>query len=186
MPFKMKFIGYSKKEFVAVGIILFVIAGLSYGNFAIAERRSRDQQRKAQVAHVHNMLEKYVEDFGRYPKSSREGQLIACGTDPNNLQPCNWGWDPLKDVSDPNYPAYIDRLPADPQHGKGVRYMYFSDGIRYQLYASLEGRADEDEYDETIEKLGIWCGVRVCNFGKANGRTPLDKSLEEYENDLKS
>lgn len=183
---RLRLFGLRFNEIVGISLILLVIGALAYGNFQTAERRRRDQSRKAQVAHVANMLEKYVEDFGSYPLASREGQIVACGEDSDALEACRWGWDPLADVSDPSYPPYIEQLPADPQHGKGVRYMYFSVGTRFQIYASLEGGADEDEYDPSIEVLGIMCGTRACNFGKANGRTPLDKTIKEYETELKS
>jgi type II secretory pathway pseudopilin PulG len=85
------------------------------------------------------------------------------------------------------YPARLSdiaTLPKDPGTPQGYSYLYITDGKYYQLYASLEGGTDESVYKPEIEKLGLKCGNFVCNFGVASGSTPLDKSLEVYENEL--
>ena len=74
-------------------------------------------------------------------------------------------------------------LPRDPDWKKGLVYVYISNGRRFQILASLEGR-DEDEYSPRIEERNIKCGLKLCNFGRAYGKTPLDKSIEEYENEI--
>jgi type II secretory pathway pseudopilin PulG len=78
----------------------------------------------------------------------------------------------------------IPSLPKDPGTPMGYSYLYLTDGKFFQLYASLEGGSDESVYSPTIEKLGLKCGEFICNFGKASGETPLDKSLQEYENEI--
>jgi hypothetical protein len=47
----------------------------------------------------------------------------------------------------------------------------------------LEGE-EEAEYRQDLVEYGLMCGERVCNFGKSSGSTPLDKSIQEYENEL--
>ena len=81
--------------------------------------------------------------------------------------------------------SYLERIPSDPKHDEGARYYYVSNGRRFQIYASLEGR-DEDEFSEAILARNLPCGKEICNFGLAYGKTPLDKSLEEYENELRN
>lgn len=83
----------------------------------------------------------------------------------------------------PTLSPYIKNVPRDPQESKGVKYVYITNSKRYQIYASLEV-VKQDEYDSDIEKLKIDCGIRYCNFGRGYSNTPLDKSLEEYENEL--
>lgn len=78
---------------------------------------------------------------------------------------------------------FLPHIPQDPQESKGMFYVYISNGRRYQILASLEDK-EQDEYNEVIEKRGISCGLRLCNFGLGYGKTPLDKSLEEYENEI--
>ena len=186
---------FSKQEILAVSIIFLVIVGISLRNFGIAKRLGRDAQRKSDVGSITNGLNKYNDDFGVYPQASDDGKIIACRGEeieqlvedqPVNsfsLAPCEWGKDALEDVNDPNFPPYIKTLPTDPKSREGFSYTYLSNGKRFQIFAALEGRG-EAEYDPVIEARGIICGAGVCNFGRSSGKTPLDKSIQEYENEL--
>jgi hypothetical protein len=44
---------------------------------------------------------------------------------------------------------------------------------------------EEAEYNEAINKRNLSCGNSICNFGLASGDTPLTKTIEEYEYELK-
>jgi type II secretory pathway pseudopilin PulG len=192
----MKF--FTKKESLITMLILALIALVSIPNFKVALRRERDANRKADIGNILKGLSTYYKDFGFYPPSSPDGRIIACKKEGINeltkltvkekdletklkdlFAPCDWGKDSLRDVFDKTYPAYIGTLPADPDTNKGVRYMYFSDTQHIQLYASLEG-SDEAEYSEAIVGRNLSCGTQICNFGRASGTVPLDKSIEEY------
>ncbi len=85
------------------------------------------------------------------------------------------------------YPASLSLLknaPKDPGTPSGYSYQYYTDGKFFQIYASLEG-PDEPELDPKVIGRNIKCGNFICNFGKTSGTdVPLDKSLEEYENEL--
>jgi predicted HNH restriction endonuclease len=70
-------------------------------------------------------------------------------------------------------------LPRDPDYKKGAAYLYLSDGVRYQIYASMEGK-DEAEIDPKIIARGLMCGNRVCNIGRSYS-VPTDISIEEYD-----
>jgi hypothetical protein len=100
------------------------------------------------------------------------------------LEACDWGSDPLEDVSDLSYPAYMQTLPKDPQTLGGISYLYLSNLNRFQIYSYLEGGKDEDGYDTGIVGRGLDCGGKVCSFGKSFFDTPLDRSIEEYEKEL--
>lgn len=184
---------FTKSEIRAVAIILFGVFLLSFFNFRVSLRRARDSQRKSDINSVYEALNSYFADFGQFPKSSIKGEIVACkGPDTKldpvsktvvNLVPCVWGKDALRDVMDPEYPEYLKTLPVDVRAKKGAAYFYISNGSRYQLYAALEGKT-EAEYDVKIVARNLKCGFRICNFGKASGKTPLDKTIEEYENEL--
>ncbi|CAN5325485.1 hypothetical protein BH10PAT1_BH10PAT1_4340 [soil metagenome] len=95
----------------------------------------------------------------------------------------------LNDYKDKNsiYPPALSALPVspkDPGTPNGYSYLYITDGKFFQIYASLEGIKDEAEYNPKIASLNLKCGKFICNFGKSSGSVPLDKSLEEYENEL--
>lgn len=185
----MKF--FTRKELLAVVLIFSAIILASLSNFKVSLRRARDVQRKSDIRSVSDALVKYSEDFGPFPLSE-DGKIVACRGPETKIDEkgritgqvsCEWGRDGLADISDPAYPPYQDRLPQDPLFEKGYRYLYLSNGKRFQLYASLEG-TDEPEYDQKIIARNLSCGSQICNFGLSYGPTPLDKSIEEYENEL--
>lgn len=189
-------LGFNKKESFGIFVILTVIFLVTCLNLLVSVRKRRDAQRKGDVRAITDALKAYQADFAFFPPSSSSGKIMACSPQVDDaetikdeignpiLGPCDWGWDSLRDISDPTYPAYLERLPTDPHHRRGVRYFYISTGSHYQLFAALEGE-DEAEYDEAIVKRNILCGTRVCNYGLSYADTPLDKSLEEYENEIR-
>jgi len=192
----MKFL--SKEEVKAVLIILAVIVAFSCPNFIVSVRRARDAQRKADVGSIYSALNEFQSDFGSFPLS-REGKIAFCSPvvkkeaivvsnkgssiSDYDYSACEWGKDSILDLFDHAFPPYLKTIPQDPYHSKGRGYYYLSNGNRYQIYGSLESK-DEDEYDEVIIKRGLPCGNKICNFGKAYGKTPLDISIEEYENEI--
>ncbi|KKU16553.1 MAG: hypothetical protein UX25_C0030G0006 [Candidatus Woesebacteria bacterium GW2011_GWC2_45_9] len=174
----MKF--FTRKELLAVILIFSAIILASLGNFKVSLRRARDVQRKNDIRSVSDALVKYSEDFGPFPLAE-DGKIVGCqGPETKidekgritGLVACEWGRD-----------ALADKLPQDPLFKEGYRYFYLSNGKRFQLYASLEG-IDEPEYDQKIIARNLSCGSYICNFGLSYGPTPLDKSIEEYENEL--
>lgn len=95
----------------------------------------------------------------------------------------------LDDYKDKNsvYPNSLDALPhppKDPATPSGYAYLYLTDGKYYQIYTSLEGKSDESQYMPSVVALNLKCGKFVCNYGRSSGNIPLDKTLEEYENEV--
>lgn len=185
-------------------MILIFVSTTTLVNLRISLRRARDVQRKEDLFVTMKALDEYQQDFGFFPPSSDDGKIIACKGENYDegiieikkakeidlekyfalFAPCEWGKSKLQDVSDMDYPAYMDIIPRDPKHDNGVNYIYISNTRTYQLYAYLEGGKSEDEHEETIVERNLSCGIKTCNFGRGHERTPLDKSLEEYENEL--
>lgn len=198
----MKF--FSKIELKAIGIILLFIFVISFFNFDIAIRRSRDAQRREDLGAIYNALGKYQRAFGYFPISSSDGRIKACKPDNfemlldtlsqgsefdiegymEALLPCRWGVDALKDIGDDEFPPFMEAIPVDPGRDENINYTYLSNGRLFQIYAYLEGEDTEIGYSEAIVGRDLACGIEICNFGRAFGKTPLDKSLEEYENEL--
>ena len=197
----MKF--FSKKETFGVVAILTLILAASLYNFRISLRRARDAQRKADLGQMANAVGAFQNDFGFYPPSI-DGKIVACKKDgvdnyaeyndslaskSNEIDlfeiyaPCEWGKDSLSDIFDSEYLPYVKTLPQDPHASTGGHYTYISSGNRFQIYAGLEGK-DEDDAQSTIAERNVSCGIRICDFGRASGATPLEKSIEEYENEL--
>ncbi len=176
-----------KKE--AIFLVLAFIFVISYTlvNLQTSYHKARDAQRKSDIRTIYDGLMNYQNDFARLPFSIY-GQIAAC--DPEAIEenvivygPCAWGEDSLADALDPDYPPYIKNLPMDPKSKEGRTYLYFSDGKHFQVYAALESE-DEDEYDPSVVDRNLDCGGVICNFGRSDGKTPLDKSIEAYNNEL--
>lgn len=195
---------FTKSEKVGIGIILFFIIIASLTNFRLSLRRARDSERRVDLGSINNALHEYQRDFGFFPYASADGKIKACRGENypqlvadarnqeqfdydlylNGLMPCEWGKDSLRDLADQTYPAYLKTLSSDPVSDRGISYYYLSNGNRFQLYAHLEGGVDEIGFDEAILTRNLKCGGQICNFGRSFAQTPLDKSIEEYENEL--
>lgn len=195
---------FNKNETKAVVIILGLVIIASLFNFRIALRRARDSQRREDLGTIYNALGTYQAQFGFFPLGSTDGEIKACEPENFNelleefsksvefdtqgylesLIACEWGESKLTDLGDDGQIPYLDNIPQDPRTKDGISYFYISNGRRYQIYAYLEGEVDEIGYDTSIVHRKLPCGNHVCNFGRAYSITPLDKSLEEYENEL--
>lgn len=187
----MKF--FTKEEIKKIGLILLILIGVSFFNFRGSLTKARNAQRNSDLTFIREKLEEFHSEVGYFPPAGGDGRIYACkgeGTVVNlefkrleNPAPCRWGEDPLINYFSDTPKTILERIPVDPQNNEGVRYIYKSSQSRFQIYASLEGKA-EAEYNEKIAALKIKCGARICNFGKAFSDTPLDKTLQEYENEL--
>ena len=197
---------FSRNETIGILIILLTVFVITTLNMKIAIRRSRDAQRRADVGAIDDALGRFQKDFGFFPPATDDGKILACkgsnfdevignikkdneNIDYNalrqDLRGCKWGEDSFRDVTDDSYPSYIEKLPIDPKSNQGLTYIYLSNTVRYQLFAYLEGGSEEEGYRQGIAERNISCGTVFCNFGKAYGNTPLEKSIEEYENELR-
>lgn len=194
-----------KKEIIGTLVILFAILLYSYWNYLISLARSRDIQRRDDITAVMQSLERFYNDYDRYPLASDNGEIVAClpedweradmkkllgGRPLENREkmfqafgPCKWGDSVFEDFSAEGKEEYLSRVPVDMKESEGWSYVYQSTGDHYQLLGSYEG-SSLPEYSEEIIKRNIKCGEKICNFGKASRGTPLDMSLKEYENKL--
>lgn len=168
---------FTKKELVYILTILAIIFSATLVNYNGAQRRARDAQRKQDVRDIYDALETYHTSVGSYP-SAEDGKIVICDTGTKNIdgtpvfRKCEWGEN-----------SFIIRLSGDPMTNKGFSYYYVSNTKYFQLFASLEGNM-EAEYDQKIASRNLPCGDKICNFGLASPRIPLDKSLEEYQNEI--
>lgn len=189
----------TKKEKKTIAWVFGIVVLVSLFNFKGALRKARDYQRKYDINRIVDALEIYKEEFGFYPPSSEDGKILGCkkqGVNEEDLidtktdvtfeeklkgifEECEWGKDSLRDITDLNYPAYIDPLPADPDTQKGVNYFYVSNVSYFQVFGAFEGKS-EPEYREGVENRNLMCGKRVCNFGKSLDKVPLEISIQEF------
>ncbi len=194
---------FKKDELLKVASVLLIIIFMTLVNLRVSIRKSRDAQRKDDINSISNSLDEFFKIYGFFPNSSPDGRIIWCKADNydevlasmqknekfdmnvfiKGLRPCDWGKDGIFDIYD-TQKSYLKTLPTDPKKAEGLTYFYISNTNRYQLYAYLEGADKEDGYRQSIINRKTECGNKICSFGKAYGETPLDKSIEEYENEL--
>jgi hypothetical protein len=194
---------FDKSELLAIFVILLLVGAVTAVNMNIALRRSRDAQRRGDLSALSEALDSFLSDYGFLPPSEG-GRIKFCKGDNykqvmsalkekeyfdrnlylSGLRPCEWGVDGLEGLLDGKR-SYLKTIPSDPKYKDGVSYYYLSNTKRYQIYAYLEGEKDETGYDESIVSRNLPCGVKICSYGKSFSDTPLDKSIEEYEDDLR-
>jgi hypothetical protein len=180
---------FTKSEIISIAVIFFVLVAVSVPNFIVSLRRARDQVRRDDLGVLVHSLDEYLADFKTLPLASSDGRIMDCekpGDKPVknkngewtvNLIACDWGRDSFTDLISGK--VYMSILPREPDYLKGAKYLYFSDGNRYQIYAAMEGH-DEAEIDPKIMARGLICGDKVCNVGRVYN-VPADISIEEYD-----
>lgn len=177
---------FGVKELLVLSFTIIAIVLITLVNFQISYRNVRDAQRKTDIGGLQVALEKFKTDYGIYP-TSINGRIAACLGESTIVRrklrlfektiACEWGVDSFsEDPTDPNYPKLFKILPADPKTVEGRLYVYYSNNDHYQLYASFEGKG-EIEYDKNIENKMFKCGNAICNAGRSDKGTPLDKPL---------
>jgi len=194
---------FSRNEIIAASAIILVIFAVTLINMSWALRRARDAQRMQDLGAISEALHNYQKDFGFFPPSEN-GKIKACKNSNfdeiadllkkekefnktlfiSGLTTCEWGKDKLADVNDESYPAYLSIIPQDPKAKEKVAYYYISNSERFQLYSYLEGENSEEGYNLGIVDRSLSCGNKICSFGKSYGETPLNISIEEYEQEL--
>ncbi|RJR30418.1 hypothetical protein C4564_00365 [Candidatus Microgenomates bacterium] len=178
--------GFKKNEAIAIFVILAVLAFVVRLNLNDSFRKSRDVARKGDLRALSDAFEKYQIDFSSFPQAEN-GEIVACfvpSDEGAEYVACSWGNGSVSGVLDGARKTYLQDIPQDPLAHEGVSYVYFSNGRRYQVYASLESDK-EPEYNPQVVSRNISCGTRICNYGLSFQDTPLDRTIEEYENELR-
>lgn len=165
---------FSKPEIISLIVIFLILILVSWPNFALSLRRARDQIRRDDIGNIQAAIDAYYADYGMFPAATSDGKMNVCKDGP-----CNWGHDTWINLTPGVSKVYMGTLPGDPNVSKGVSYVYFSDGSRYQLFGSMEG-IDEPSYDAKLAARNVMCGNRICNIGRVNN-VPMYITIEEYD-----
>jgi type II secretory pathway pseudopilin PulG len=184
---------FSRSEKISLVVIFAVLIIVSIPNFLISLRRARDQVRRDDLGALQKVLGEYLADFRSYPLASADNLILNCispgeipvqnekGQWKFNALSCRWGEDAF--VNQVTKRVYMSTLPRDPKYEEGARYLYLSDGDRYQIYAAMEGK-DEAEIDPDIVARNLACGSKICNVGRAYN-VPVGISIEKFVKQLK-
>lgn len=153
------------KIILFIFLVLFLVSGY---NMLISLRRGRDSIRKNDISAIENSLDTYLQKYKIYPLSTTDGKIIGCfesgaiideiSGNPINAITCEWGKSKFEGK---NF------MPQDPFYKKGHSYFYVSDGRKYKIYISLEGKS-EAEYTPSIASKNLQCGTKICNYGRGN------------------
>jgi hypothetical protein len=193
---------FTKHEIIGVSIIIIIVGIFFTQGILMSLLRAGDAERMGDLNTISNGLTAFYESFGFFPPSE-DGKIKACKGESfdgvleqlkksgkfdrtlfvSGLRACEWGHDPLSNLVTDDQTPYVQTLPRDPQTSSGLSYTYLSNGNRFQVLAHLESQ--EDFYDPTVASRNIACGNMICNVGKAYANTPLDRSIEQYEDELR-
>ena len=100
--------GFTIVELLIVVVVIAILAAISIAGYNGIQARSRDGQRKQDIATIKKALELYYIDNGKYPQSSYSSGCKINGS-----------WSTTSDGSWSNLesqlvPQYLSRLPVDP------------------------------------------------------------------------
>jgi len=125
--------------------------------------KSRDTKRKSDIKNVADSLELFYGDYGIYPASDANGNILACSYSSvtSSGAVCTWG---SSEMSDDQGTIYFNRLPSDPDPGQAYTYVPAADQSSFIIYADLELDGDPDS-----EKQG-------CSGGTCSGHDVYVKS----------
>jgi len=121
--------------FLVIGVLFFI----TYKQFALAQAKSRDLQRRSDLNEFSKVVKLYFADYGELPGN----ELI------NGL----WG----KNFIDNGY-VYANSVPKEKYGNKEYCYEIGNDGISFKMFAEFENKNDVD-----CKKDGFLCnGIKYC------------------------
>ncbi|MCD6226088.1 type II secretion system protein GspG [bacterium] len=130
--------GFTFIELLVTTTIILLLSSIAMVSYQSANKRGRDNKRKADLEKVRTALEMYRTDNGAYPLTEKWEVMISA----------------LKDGN------YLNEEPTDP---KGYSYYYNSDnGKSYELCAYLEAEGETGSCETAS------CGEVTCNYKLTN------------------
>ncbi len=161
--------GFTLMELLIAITIMLIISGVSLSAFWQSQKKSRDSQRKSELAQIARALELFNEDFAEYPEAS-DGLILGCQNAVGGVMVvCSWESEFRAYPRDVEV-IYMKELSADPGNSYEYYYEKVSDG--FNLYSVLE-----NDQDATFNSSG-WnasgsgpadeCGESFCRYKLSN------------------
>lgn len=151
--------GFTLIELLVVISIIGILIGLSIFGLQGARQVSRDAVRKSSLEEIRSGIGIYKADCNRYPVSATAGNpSTVLATSGNSLT-----GDGISTASCLASNVYINKIPVDPT-SPNADFLYWSDGITYQVCASLE---QEGASPVTCGSSSA-CGAATCNYQVIN------------------
>ena len=134
-----------KLEILIIVVVIGVLGFITYQQFALAQAKSRDLQRRSDLNEFAKVIKLYFADYGKLPND----KLI------NSL----WG----KSFVDNGY-IYANSVPKEKKGNKEYCYETESDGVTFKMFAEFENKNDPD-----CKKDGQLCnGIKYCYTDSIN------------------
>ena len=148
---------------VIIGVVLIVVVGLIFALDPVKRYKMRqDTLRREAFSEIQASLEKFYDDFGRYPVSSSEYLIM----DPRTNKGVLWG---------KIWPVYATPLPKDPEMGKSFIYISSprNDYQSYGLYGAFSypeevGVVCSGDSGCVRVPKSVLCGKVACSGGVAS------------------
>ena len=126
-------------ELLIIIVVVGILSSITYNQFALAQAKSRDLQRRSDLHEFSKAITMYWVDYGKLPSN----ELI------NSL----WG----KSFVDGDY-VYANSVPKEKSGKKEYCYETGQDGVSFKMFADFENKNDFD-----CKKDGQLCGgVKYC------------------------
>jgi Tfp pilus assembly protein PilE len=126
-------------EILVIIVSIGILSAITYKQFALAQAKSRDLQRRSDLHEFSKIIKLYYGDYRKLP----DEKLI------NSL----WG----KSFIDSGY-SYTDSVPKEKSGNKEYCYQIIEDGVSFKMSAEFENKNDFD-----CKKEGQLCGgIEYC------------------------
>lgn len=137
--------GFSLVELLVVISITGILLALSLFSLQGSKQSGRNATRKSDLELIRSGIEVYRSDCGSYPLSPLSETLVGDDSNSSCL------------ITN----KYISEIPTDPQPSERL-YIYTSNGLTYELCASLEGVTGTETCGGT-SNCGEECNYKVIN-----------------------
>lgn len=120
-----------KFEILIVLVVVIILSGITWKQFDLARKKSRDVERKSELHEISKVIKLYYADYGKLPSEN----LI------NNL----WG----KEWKDGDY-IYMKMVPKEDYTSDEYCYKQY-DNNTFALLTNLENKRDVDCFGRSID-----------------------------------
>jgi Tfp pilus assembly protein PilE len=135
-------------ELIIILVVIGILSFINYQQFALAQAKSRDVQRKSDLNEFSKVILEYQADYNKLPSD----ELI------NKL----WG----KNFVDKGY-VYAASVPKEKYGNEEYCYEAGKDGTSFKMFAELEDKSDPDcKKDELLCRGVKYCYTDIIYVGK--------------------